>query len=160
MRRGLAYLAVIVVIGGGVVGGLNILSGEPNEIRAQLEPAEMTVPVGDTFRVELTIENVDLDSVNINGIGVDQSLLDGLSVEQMDPGYRAVEERNYPVYGHWNEYKLDSSIFGGNKLTVLVTFRATKAGQYSGDVSVWVDSDVFGLTVSRARRAALDVSVQ
>jgi hypothetical protein len=116
--------------------------------------------VGETFTVELTIENVDLDAVNINGIGVDQSLLDGLSVEQMDPGYRTVEERNYPVYGHWNEYKLNSSIFGGEKLTVLVTFRATKAGQYSGDISVWVDSDVFGLTVSRARRATLDVSVQ
>jgi hypothetical protein len=78
----------------------------------------------------------------------------------MDPAYRTTKERNYPVYGHWNEYQLDRAIFGGEKLTVAITFRATRAGQYSGDVSVWVDSKVLGLTVSRARRAALNIRVQ
>jgi hypothetical protein len=160
VRRGLAFVAVLVVIGGGIVGGLNVLSGEPNEIRTTVEPAEITVATGETVTVELTIENVDLDSVNVNHIGIDQSLLDGVSVEQMDPAFRAVKERNYPVYGHWNEYQFDRVIFGGEKLTVVITFRAAKAGQYSGDVSVWVDSSLLGLTVSRARRAALDIRVQ
>lgn len=160
MRRGLAFVAVLVVIGGGVAGGLNILSGEPNEIRTTVEPAEVTVAVGEAFTVELTIENVDLKAVDINHIGIDQSLLDGVSVEQMDPAYRDVNERNYPVYGHWNDYQLDRAIFGGEKLTVMLTFRATKAGQYSGDVSVWADSDVAGLKVSRARRAELNVKIQ
>jgi hypothetical protein len=160
VRRGLAFVAVLVVIGGGIAGGLSILSGEPNEIRTKVEPAEITVAAGETFTVDLTIENVDLNSVNINNIGIDQSLLDGASVEQMDPAYRTVKERNYPVYGHWNAYQFDRTIFGGEKLTVAITFRAAKAGQYSGDVSVWIDNDVLGLTFSRARRVTLDVKVQ
>jgi hypothetical protein len=160
VRRALAVVLVLAVIGGGVAGGLTILSGEPNEIRTTLEPQEITVAAGETFTVELTIENVDLDSVTITGIGIDQSLLDGMSLEQMDPGYRAVEERNYPVYGHWSEYKLNRAIFDGDKLTLILTFRAKTAGQYSGDVSAWVETKVMGLTASRARRAVLEVKVQ
>jgi hypothetical protein len=160
MRRGLALLAAVVVIGGGVFGGLSILSGEPNEIRASLDPAAITVAAGETTTVELTIENVDLNTVKVNGIGVAKSLLDGVSVEQMDPGYRDVNTRNYPLMGNWTEYTLDRSIFGGEKLTVVITFQGKTAGQYSGDVSVWIESSVAGLKVSRARRATLNVTVQ
>lgn len=160
MRRGLVLLVAVVVIGGGVFGGLTILSGEPNEVRTSLDPAEITAAAGETFTVELTIENVDLNTVKVNGIGVDKSLLDGVSVEQMDPGYREVNSRNYPLYGNWTEYTLDRSIFEGEKLTVVITFRAKSAGQYSGDVSVWVESNVAGLNVSRARRAVLNVKIQ
>jgi hypothetical protein len=160
MRRGLALLAAVVVIGGGVFGGLSILSGEPNEIRASLDPAAITVAAGETTTVELTIENVDLNTVKVNGIGVAKSLLDGVSVEQMDPGYRDVNTRNYPLVGNWTEYTLDRSIFGGEKLTVVITFQGKTAGQYSGDVSVWIESSVAGLKVSRARRVTLNVTVQ
>jgi hypothetical protein len=160
MRRGLALLTAVVVIGGGVFGGLSILSGEPNEIRASLDPAAITVATGETTTVELTIENVDLNTVKVNGIGVDKSLLDGVSVEQMDPGYRDVNTRNYPLVGNWTEYTLDRSIFGGEKLTVVITFQGKTTGRYSGDVSVWIESSVAGVKVSRARRATLNVTVQ
>jgi hypothetical protein len=161
MRRGLALLAgVIVVIGAGIVGGITTLSGEPNEIRVTLKPAEITAAAGDTFTVDLTIENVSLNAVNVNGIGIDKSLLDGVSVEQMDPGYREVKGRNYPLYGNWNEYTLDRTIFGGEKLTVVITFRAGQVGQVSGDVTVWIQNKIAGLTVSRARRATLNVRIQ
>ena len=160
MRRGLALLAAVVVIGGGVFGGLTILSGEPNEIRTSLDPGAITVAAGETTTVELTIENVDLNTVKVNGIGVDKSLLDGVSVDQMDPGYSDVNTRSYPLYGNWTEYTLDRSIFGGEKLTVVITFRGDTVGKYSGDVSVWIESSVAGLKVSRARRVNLNVTVQ
>jgi len=161
MRRGLALLAAVAVIGVGVVGGVSILSGEPNEIRTTLVPNEISVAPGETLVIQLTIENVDLEAVDVTGIGVEQSLLDGISVAQFDPGYRAVEERNYPLLGNWTEYKYNNTIFGGDSLTVTLSFRANEPGQYSGDISVWIKSDIIGgVQASQARRAQLDVTVQ
>jgi hypothetical protein len=62
--------------------------------------------------------------------------------------------------GNWTEYTLDRSIFGGEKLTVMITFQGKTAGQYSGDVSVWIERSVAGVKVSRARRATLNITVQ
>ncbi len=161
MARGLGLLAVVAVIGAGIVGGVSILSGEPNEIRTTMLPPEITVAPGESFIIELTIENVDLESVDINGIGVEQSLLDGISVLQIDPGYRSIDERNYPLLGEWTEYKYDQTIFGGETLTVLITFQANKVGEYSGDISTWIDSNIVGgIQASQARRAELQVTIQ
>lgn len=160
MRRALGYLTLLAAVAAGGVGGYTTLTGEPNEIRLELSPAEVTARVDELFTVELEVENVDLDAVPINAVALEQSLLDGVFVAQTDPIYRDVEERSYPVYGDWTEYAIVQTLRGGEKTTITLTLKATTSGTYSGDVMVWVDSDVMGVTVGRARRAPLDVVVQ
>jgi hypothetical protein len=125
-----------------------------------VEPDRDAVSVNDQFTVSLTIENVSLDAVTIDGIGLDSHLLDGVSVMGMDPLYQSAETRNYPLYGKWTEYTLDQTLLGGEKLTATLTLTALRPGTYSGDLTVWVRSELLGMPFSQARRATLEFKVQ
>jgi hypothetical protein len=163
-RRGcwwaLLVLAVLVICLGGGAAILLTLAGQPNSIRVTVEPGRNVVAVNDQFTVSLTIENVSLDAVTIDGIGLDNHLLDGASVTAMDPLYQSAEARNYPLYGKWTEYTLDQTLLGGEKLTATLTLTALRPGTYSGDLTVWVRSKLLGLPFSQARRATLEFKVQ
>jgi len=77
-------------------------------------------------------------SVTISGIGLGKNLLNGVSVEMIEPNYRAVKKHDYPVYGEWNEYALDQTLLGGEKMDITLTLKAVRPGTYSGDITVWV----------------------
>jgi hypothetical protein len=163
-RRGcwwtLLVLAILVVCVGGGAAVLLTLAGQPNSIRVKVEPDQNVVAVNDQFTVKLTIENVALDAVTIDGIGLDSHLLEGAAVTAMDPLYQAAQARNYPFYGKWTEYTLDQTLLGGEKLTATLTLTALHPGTYSGDLTVWVKSRLLGVPFSQARRATLAFKVQ
>ncbi|MBN1202201.1 MAG: hypothetical protein JXJ20_10130 [Anaerolineae bacterium] len=162
-RRGcwlwMIFAAVLVVFGGGTGAFVLNMADEPNEIRVQLsEPGR--VAVNETVALEVTIENVSMDPVTINGVGLEQSLLDGIQVTGTDPAYTGSEDRNSPLSGDWTEYRLDRDLAAGDTLVVTLTLQGTEPGSYSGDVAVWIDSDVFGVSMARARREELSLDVQ
>lgn len=136
------------------------LLGETNAIRMTLNPARATVATGEVFTLSITIENVDLDEVQITGIGLDESLLDGMTVSATDPVYRSFEQRDIPLYGTWTEYKLDQTLLGGSTLTVTVQLQATEPGAYSGNVSVWIEGEEMGVSITRARRETFELEVR
>ena len=153
-------LLVIMAICIGVVAMLvTALVGEPNEIRTQVQVSQHNITSGDTFTIEITIENVDLEGVTITSIGMEDSLLDGLVIVSMEPSYRSVKGRDYPLLGSWNEYTLDQNLFGGDTLTVTLNVQAVQRGSYSGDVTVWVEGTLLGVPFERARRDTLEFTV-
>ncbi|MBN1679519.1 MAG: hypothetical protein JW966_04455 [Anaerolineae bacterium] len=155
-RRLMLFGGAVIIIGGGMAALLGYLGGEPGEIRVSLEPERPQAAVSEQFTLDVTIENVSLDTVTITGIGFDDALLDGVTVVQSDPPFRGSEDRSYPLYGSWTEYTLDRDILDGNTLTVSFTMQGTVAGVHSGDVTVWVDGTPF----ARARRAELEIAVR
>lgn len=64
------------------------------------------------------------------------------------------------MLGAWDEYALERRIFAGEKLTVMLTLTALQPGNASGDVTVWVQDKLLGVSFERARRMTLDVAVQ
>ena len=55
MRRLAAYVTLIAALAAGGFGGYTTLTGEPNEIRIQLDPATTTVNVGQEFEVRVEV---------------------------------------------------------------------------------------------------------
>jgi hypothetical protein len=151
--------AALAVCGGAAVLLMTTVLGEPNEIRVDVQVMPDQPVAAQPFSVAVDIENVDLDPVTITGIGLDENLLDGLTLVSTDPLYRSSEDRSYPLIGNWTEYAFDQRLAGGETITVTLLLEAGTAGLYSGDVTVWIEADFLGLTLSRARRASLEIRV-
>ena len=156
----LVVLAVMVLCGGGAASVALTALGEPNNIRIDVRVPEQNPVAGQEFTIEVEIENVDLDPAVITAIGLEQDLLDGLRVARTDPAYRSVEERDYPIYGAWSEFKIQQTVAGGSTLLVTVNVTAPTAGTFAGDLTVWVEADVFGFKLAQARRETLEITVQ
>ncbi|MEW6578381.1 MAG: hypothetical protein AB1435_04210 [Chloroflexota bacterium] len=156
----LGVLVVLTLCCLAIAAGLRSLAAEPNEIRATLDPARVTVSAGETFTVTLTIENVSLQAVRVTAIGLDEALGGALRVEATEPAFRGVRSRSYPLLGAWDEYTLDQRIFAGEKLPVTLTLTALQPGNTSGEVTVWVQDKLLGVSFERARRMTLDAAVQ
>jgi len=163
-RRGCWWIVFVLVTltlcGGGTGAGLLSLAAEPNQIRTMLTPARVEVTAGESFELTLTIENVSLDTVRITGVGLDGSLRDAVRLERLEPAYRTVRIRNYPLLGEWTEYTFDRQVFAGDELTVTLTLTALRPGPVSGDVLVWVQDRLLGLSFERARRELLTVDIR
>ncbi len=163
MAKGCACLGIVLlvlVVCGVAVAAVLHFVGQPNALRTSLASNTYDLSAGETLTVTLTIENVDVGSETISGIGLGKSLLKGLSIESMTPNYRAIKKHNYPVYGEWDEYTLDQTLFGGDKLEITLTLQAVHPGTYSGDITVWVKSDFYGISMAQARRENLRVKVR
>lgn len=165
-RRGRGCWLVALVMAlfaagtGGIVAVLLTLVGEPGEIRVSAALDRDTVAASETFTLTVEVENVDLDPVTLKAVGLDADLLDGATVTSVDLATGDPEERSYPLLGDWTEYPLERALRGGDKLTITITLVAATPGVYSGDVSVWVEGDLLGISTSRARRAAVEFDVQ
>lgn len=163
-RRGCWWMVFVLVAltlcGGGTGAGVLSLAAEPNEIRTMLTPARLDIAAGESFELTLTIENVSLDTVRVTGIGLDSSLRGVLRLDRLEPAYRAVRSRDYPLLGAWTEYTLDRQVFAGDKLTVTLTLTALQAGPVRGDVMVWVQDRVLGVSFERARRELLTLDIR
>jgi hypothetical protein len=134
--------------------------GQPNAIQTTLAADKNTLAVGELLTITITVENVDVDSVTIAGIGLNKKLLDGASLETLDPLYRSIKKHSYPIYGEWHEYTLDQTLLGGEKLKITLTLKAAQPGTYSGDVTVWVESSFYGVSMAQARREHIEFKVQ
>lgn len=153
-------LAILALCGGGAGAGLLSLAAEPNEIRTALTPARVGVVAGEPFEVTLTIENVSLDTVRITGVSLDGALSGAVRLEGMEPAYRAVRSRDYPLLGAWTEYALDQQVFAGDRLTVTLTLTAQQTGPVSGAVLIWVQNRFLGMSFERARREPLALDIR
>lgn len=164
MARGCAILGIVILLLAccGLVAAAAVHIGdEPNAVSltAVAEPA--TTSVGNTVRITVTIENLDLDEVTLVGVGLDESLLDGGLVAGADPGFRGVEQRSYPLYGDWSEYRYNRVLQDGETVTIIFTLTAAQRGTFEGDVSAWLEADLLGVfPLDRAVREPVSFTVQ
>ncbi len=157
---GFIVLGLLCVCVGGVVYFASSLVAETNTIRTEVTLDTETVVVGQTFTITVEVENVDLDAISIRAVGLDADLREGVEVVSIDPPFRATEDRSYPVVGDWTEYTLSRRVPGGETITITITLQASQPGFYSGDLSVWVEEDVLGMDISRARHDKIEFEVQ
>ncbi len=165
-RRGcftsIIFLLVLVIVA--LVALALWLGSEPNGIRTRVEAGPTRRAVGEAMTLHITLENVSLDAVHVNGVGLDSDLLAGLNLVQTlvggEPQTLPVEERDYPVIGAWWEYGLDRAIAPGETLDVTFVLEAVTPGSYVGEVTTWVESTPLGLPLVQARRESVDYAVQ
>ncbi len=153
-------LAVIALIIGGAAAFALYWAGEPNTIEVEVAPASLILTAQETLPVTVTIKNVGLDPVTVTGIGLDPALLAGINVTGMQPLYNSITERSYPIYGEWDEYRIDTVVQPGATLEVALTLEGVQPGVYNTDLTVWIDSDLAGIQVARAARTPFDVEVR
>lgn len=162
--RGRGILISLVGVVVAAAAGLFYLSGEPNSIAIQVNPQANLVDRAGSLVVNVSIENVSLDPVVIQGVGLDSDLLDGVTVQEVlvdsQPVILNADEKSYPLYGSWTEYELDSELAGGRTMELTFTLSPQEAGAHAGDVTVWIEEDVVGVAVPRAARERLDFEVR
>lgn len=165
-RRGCfsSIVVLLILVIAALVVLLVWIGSEPNGIRTRVEADRRMLSVGETMALNIAIENVSLDPVQVNGVGLEADLLDGLSLVQTlvegDPQSLPVDERDFPVIGTWTEYSLDREIAPGDTLDVTFVLEAVEPGSYLGEVTTWVDSRPLGLPLVQARRESVDYAVQ
>jgi hypothetical protein len=144
------------------------LGGEPNEIAVDIQPKTVALTRGDDepLSIEIEIENKSVDAVIISALGLDSKLMDSLEVVDLfvagNSELRKPKERNYPVYGNWTEYKIDQTIPEKKKLYLTLQIKArpdAEFGTYSGDLTIWVEDQVLGVSLSRATRSTITITV-
>ncbi len=163
MRGFCLALAIIAIVAACVVGTVvvyNTLAGAPNEIRISAAVDQRVIAAHTPFTITVEVENVDLDTVTLKAVGLENDLLDGAAVVSIEPAARPAQKRSYPLMGDWTEYPLDRRLLGGDTLTLTIMLTATTPGAYSGKVSLWVEGDLLGISTSRARRATIEFEVQ
>jgi hypothetical protein len=159
---GIVLLLILVIVA--LVAVLIWFGSEPNGIRTRVEADRTMLAIGETMALNVSIENVSLDAVLINSVGLERDLLNGLTLVQTlvdgTPQSLPVDERDFPVLGAWTEYSLDREIPPGETIDVTFVLEATEPGSYVGEVSTWVDVRPLGLPLVQARRESIDYAVQ
>lgn len=183
-RRGcwiaLIVLALLATCAGAIAAVLVFLASEPNEITVEVtSPRQLAFAAGsaDTAAITLLIENDSLDAVTISAVGLDQSLLDGVAVSAIyvkdtpdpvnpdtdRPIRLSAKSRDFPLVGELEEYKLNQDMANGQKLYITLVVQPrpdpAAAGSYEGDVTIWVENEVLGLSLSRAWRETVTIQI-
>jgi len=156
---GLLILLIVLLVCLGVALVVYMFGTQPNTIQVQVvTPA--TTASGGPFTIDITIENVSLEPVTVASVGLDENILRGAEVVSSQPSYSSIKQRDYPYYGGWNEFMLDTELAPGETLMVTFNLQPKQVGSFSGDVTVWIEDPTFGLQLNRARREAVTFQVQ
>ena len=153
-------LALLALLIGGVAAIALYWAGEPNNIHVTVTPSQIRLSAPEQVSFEVQIQNIGLDPVTVTGIGLEPELLAGARLLGSQPAYRSITERSYPVYGEWQEFRLDTLLAPGATLEVSFTLEGVQPGLYETDLTVWIESELLGVQVARAARTTLDVEVR
>jgi hypothetical protein len=122
--------------------GVEINVVAPGGMRVGQE-GELVLTVRDTLGRERRLDSVDFDA----------EYLKGLEITRFEP--RPVERTEKPMLGTWVNH-LRRRIPAGGTETVRVGLRATSAGDYAGNVTVYVDSRAFRYVQVPVRTLVID----
>lgn len=142
-----------------IAAGLHV-GDEPDTLAVNVQITPDRIVAGQPFTLTVTVENQGENGVTIAGIGIDNDLLKGVDVQSSQPAYRGINGHNYPIYGKWQEYRLNKYMNTGDTLTVTFTLEGTQTGTYTGSLTVWIEDEVLGLfPLNRAWRDNIEISV-
>lgn len=118
---------------GGLAGIVALFGGDPAGLSVNVQTPGTQVGVGDTFTVAVDLVNEGDQNITVSEIQLPNNLLEAAIVQSIDPS--GVQDLDY---GSYTGFDFDLTIAPTGQQTVLFTFEALKAGDYSGDVSVLV----------------------
>jgi S1-C subfamily serine protease len=131
-----AVVTVCVVVFfavGGLAGIVALFGGDPAGLSVNVQTPGTQLGVGDTFTVAVDLVNEGDQNITVSEIQLPNNLLEAAIVQSIDPP--GVQDLDY---GSYTGFDFDLTIAPTGQQTVLFTFEALKAGDYSGDVSVLV----------------------
>jgi hypothetical protein len=133
----LAVIGALTLTCGGalVVGVFWIVSNSrpPEGITVSvIQPPE--IRIGDTFDVVITVTDSLGQARTIRDVDFYDPLLDGVSVVKVDPPYSGYDSALGSA-----TFTMEAPIDASATTTLIFTFKAERAGTYSGDLDVGVD---------------------
>ncbi len=158
---GLLIVLVGVLVGCvvGIAAALHI-GDEPDTLAVTPLFTPNRVKAGEPFTLTVDIHNIDTAGVTIVGVGLGETLLDGASVQAVEPTFRSVKSHSYPYYGDWQEYRVYKYLPADGTLTVTFSLKGLQPGTYTGDVTVWIEGKILGLLkLNRAWREKVTFDV-
>jgi hypothetical protein len=127
------FLLGLLAVGGIVWVGLAGMQGPRNVNLTVNHP--YTVAPGDSFQIEILIENTDTDSQSLDSIDIYNDYLRGVRILSSDPPYS--ESSNlFGITSYW----YDRDIRPGQTLRVVLSAQALQTGFYTADIDVCINN--------------------
>ncbi|HKZ69329.1 MAG TPA: hypothetical protein VJ020_04565 [Anaerolineales bacterium] len=132
----LAAVVATLCLGGVLLG---FLTDEPENVSIDVS-APLTISRGESFTIEVQLENSAGQAQSLDSIDIDLTYLDGIAIERTDPPFTETI-RNDLVSGlAFQSYYFEHDIPIGGTLTVTFSAVALKAGDFAGDLDVCINS--------------------
>lgn len=151
MRTPLVILACLVClllggVGGFIIGlGFNVagLASRTTVERAAISvAAPAAVKVGETFTVVVTVRDLSGTARMIGDVDIEETYLEGAAITGVDPA-----PSGGGSYAGYAVHTMNLAVAPNGVGVVTFTLRAERPGVLSGDVDVYVDSDLAFETV-------------
>ena len=139
-------LAILVCAIGVVVfgfGGLAWLGSQTPDNANVVMDVPLEAAVGDEIEFNISVTNTGSTTVQLMSIDISLKYLNGIAIDHATPAYTGSSQ--YDALGGGETFQTFSfrrSIAAGEPLTILFSGLAVSAGDYSGSVSVCIDSDI------------------
>lgn len=122
---------VLFFVLGGVNWAKSLFASETPKLSVGGSISSQSVSVGETFTIEITVENVGKKNVTINSIRMPGELLNIATVEDIHPNDLTQQDDQNP-----RVYHLDLLIAPTGKQSFTYTFEAIKAGVITKDIEL------------------------
>ena len=134
-RAGGAILLLGLVAAGGCTAVEEIAKG-PKDVTVQVNaPLHVTVKQG--FVIEVRVQNTAAEPQELISIDVGDGYLQGVAIQRTEPAFK--QSMHVPIV-NMQSYEYGQPIAAGGELVVKFHAVAVKAGDYSADLNVCVNS--------------------
>lgn len=138
-------LIILLVVGGigiclcgailAVALGLFAITNEPSSVEVSVD-APANVPLNERFEIIITIENITDEEQTLDSIDIEDSYLEGLSVELSEPPFSSTEPIPLVAY---QTYTMQHRIPAGSTVEVRFLMVGEMEGKYGGDIDVCIN---------------------
>ncbi len=118
---------------GGLAGIIALFGGTPEGLAVDVQTPSTQVRVGEKFSITISMANEGTQNIEVSEIQLPNSLLEAAIITNMDP--KGIQDLNY---GDETGFDFNLVIAPNGQQTIVFTFEALKAGDYSGDIGVLV----------------------
>ncbi|MGH9788283.1 MAG: hypothetical protein ACRD4U_06240 [Candidatus Acidiferrales bacterium] len=135
-RRGV--LAVLLLGLAAAVGcdTMEQIASGPKDVTVQVN-APLQVTVKQEFVVEVRVQNTSAQSQSLISLDVGDRYLQGVAIQRTEPAFK--QSMHVPIV-NMQTYEYDQPIAAGGEVVVKFYAVAVKAGDYSADLNVCVNS--------------------
>jgi S1-C subfamily serine protease len=118
---------------GGLAGIVALFGGSPEGLAVDVQTPSTQVSVGQKFTISVTLKNVGTQNIEVTEIQLPNNLIEAAIITNIDP--QGVKDLDY---GEKTGFDFNLVIAPNGQQTVVFSFEALKAGDYSGDIGVQV----------------------
>jgi len=139
----LAILVCVVAVVLFGFGGLAWLGSQTPENAGVVMDVPLEAAVGDGIELNISVTNTGSTTMQLMSIDISLNYLNGIAIDHATPAYTGSSQYDSLGGGEtFQTFSFRRSIAAGETLTILFSGVAVSAGDYSGSVSVCIDSGI------------------